>query len=145
LASLLDQQAQVRVVEAEAGMVLRPNTLHIARGGSHLLLGRGPGGELITQYRSGSPVNGVMPAVDMLFQSAQRVCGGEVIALLLTGMGADGVEGLRGLKQRGAHVLVQNEATSVVWGMPGAAVRAGVVDEVVSLEKMGRRLAQALR
>lgn len=82
------------------------------------------------------PVNGFRPSASVLFETAANTFGREALAIVLTGMGTDGVSGLRAVKQSGGHVLAQDEASSVVYGMPGAAVAAGVVDDTVELARM---------
>jgi two-component system chemotaxis response regulator CheB len=84
------------------------------------------------------------PAVDALFRSAAEVYGGAAAALILTGMGADGLEGCRLLSAKGARILVQDEATSVVWGMPGAVAGAGLAHEVLPLENIAGKLTGLL-
>jgi two-component system chemotaxis response regulator CheB len=88
-------------------------------------------------------VAGFRPSVDHLFDSCARAYGSELAAVLLTGMGQDGVEGLRTVRQRGGHVLAQDERSSVVFGMAQQAVKQGLVDEVLPLDAIGARL-QAL-
>ena len=82
------------------------------------------------------PENGFRPSADVLFRSAAAVLGGGAVAVVLTGMGCDGTAGLGPLKRAGAHVIAQDEATSVVWGMPGSAVQAGLADEVLPLDRI---------
>jgi two-component system, chemotaxis family, protein-glutamate methylesterase/glutaminase len=82
------------------------------------------------------PQNSCRPAVDALFSSIAEVYGGAVIAVILTGMGQDGLHGAQILKARGASILAQDEASSVVWGMPGAVVNAGLADSVLPLDKI---------
>jgi two-component system chemotaxis response regulator CheB len=82
------------------------------------------------------PLNSCRPAVDALFTSVGDVYGGAVVAAILTGMGQDGLRGTEILKARGASVIAQDEASSVVWGMPGAVVNAGLADRVVPLDQV---------
>ena len=79
------------------------------------------------------PVNGCRPSVDILFKSGATIYGRDAVAVILTGMGADGTEGARILKRTGAVIIAQDEATSVVWGMPGSACASGNVDQVMPL------------
>jgi two-component system chemotaxis response regulator CheB len=90
------------------------------------------------------PENGCRPSVDVFFRSVAETYPRSVIAIILTGMGSDGAKGLGALKRQGAHVIAQDEATSVVWGMPGAAVATALVDEVLPLESIGPRVASLL-
>ena len=86
------------------------------------------------------PRNGCCPSVDVLFESAALYCPAATLAVLLTGMGSDGVDGMRAIQASGGHTLAQDEVSSVVLGMPGRAVQAGVADEVVPLRKMSARI-----
>jgi two-component system chemotaxis response regulator CheB len=85
-------------------------------------------------------VNRHRPSVDVLFNSVEQTCGKNALAVILTGMGADGALGLKKLKDVGAHTIAQDEASSVVWGMPGAAVGMGAVSEVLALSKISQRI-----
>ena len=120
------------VVEAADGMLVRHGTAYVAPGGKHLLL-RAGGGELRTGVNEQPPENHCRPSADVLFRTAAAALGGEAVAVMLTGMGCDGTAGVRSLKRAGAYVIAQDEATSVVWGMPGSVVRAGLADEVLPL------------
>jgi two-component system chemotaxis response regulator CheB len=136
LAASLDRQSCHAVVEAADGEPLRPRTVYIAPGGKHLLLRRGPSGEVLTALNEHPPEGGCRPSADVLFRSAAAALGGEAVAVVLTGMGCDGTAGLAALRRAGGHVIVQDEASSVVWGMPGSAVAAGLADAVLPLEQI---------
>jgi two-component system chemotaxis response regulator CheB len=142
LARNLNERSQLTVNEARDGEELQPGRVYLAPGGRHLLLDSATRGRLLLRTSDDPPENGCRPAVNVLFCSAVRACPNGVLALIMTGMGDDGVKGLAALKQAGAHVLAQDEASSVVWGMPGSAVRAGVVDEVVPLDRLARRVLE---
>lgn len=90
-------------------------------------------GQPCLKISDGPPENGCRPAADVLFRTAGRVYGKDLMAVVLTGMGNDGSASLPALKASGAVILAQDEATSVVWGMPGCAVATGVVDDVLAL------------
>jgi two-component system chemotaxis response regulator CheB len=90
------------------------------------------------------PENGCRPSVDVLFRSAAVAYAGHILAVVLTGMGCDGAKGAVALKRAGAHVIVQDEATSVVWGMPGSTVAAGAADEVLTIDGIGAALRRHL-
>lgn len=125
---------------ARDGVAPRPGVVYVAPDGAHLLLARNR--RLCLDRES---VNGLhRPSADPLFASLGEVLGPRAVGVVLTGMGRDGVEGLETLHRRGGWVLAQDRASSVVWGMPGAAVAAGVVDEVLPLERIGPRLAELL-
>ncbi|MCB1772656.1 MAG: chemotaxis response regulator protein-glutamate methylesterase [Gammaproteobacteria bacterium] len=138
-AERLDSVCQVRVSQAADGEVLLPGQVLVAPGGrqvlveqrgSRLQVGVRPGGEQL--YK---------PSVDLMFGSAARSVGGSVLAVILTGMGADGTEGARLLKERGATVWSQDQASSVVYGMPLSVVKAGYSDRVLPLPDIGPALA----
>ena len=138
-AERLDKLCRISVKEAEDGDVLRPGLALLAPGGKQMMIdGRGtvrilPGDERLN-YK---------PCVDITFGSAAKSYGDKVLALVLTGMGADGREGARLLKQSGSHVWAQDEASCVIYGMPMAIVKAGLADAVYSLDDMGKYLVEA--
>ncbi len=128
------------VVEAQEGELVRSRSVYIAPGGKHLLL-RQDRGRLVTALNEQPPENGCRPSADVLFRSAAAIMQGHVVAIVLTGMGRDGTAGLGSLKRAGGYVLAQDEATSVVWGMPGSAVEAGLTDEVLPLGELAAAVA----
>lgn len=142
MAASLDRQGSLRVVEAQEGDILTAGTAYLAPGGRHCLLERGGDRRLRLTLDDGPAENGCRPSVDVLFRSAERALGKRGLAVVLTGMGSDGTEGAKAMKAQGARVLVQDEVSSVVWGMPGSAVRAGIVDEVLPLSRMAQRLRE---
>jgi two-component system chemotaxis response regulator CheB len=135
LAKRLASSCQIAVKEAEHGETLSAGTAYIAPGDQHMVVSGIPG-----RFRIGlnkdQPENSCRPSVDVLFRSAAESAGAGTLAVILTGMGQDGLSGARRLRELGATVLAQDEATSVVWGMPGAVVRAGLADEVIPLERV---------
>jgi len=140
LAERLDGMSPLRVLEAADGMLVGPGQVFIAPGGKHL--GVEQRGEQIVCVLDDSPRRrGCRPSVDHLLESAARLYGGRVLAAVLTGMGCDGLDGCRELKQRGGTVLAQSAAGCVVYGMPKAVSDAGLVDETVPLEQMASRLS----
>lgn len=134
LADTLDQRCRHRVVEVNREMEVERETVYLASGGKHMLLMRDSHGVPRIIVNNEPPENGFRPSVDVLFRSAVPVYGGDVVAVILTGMGSDGTRGMGSLKRLGAYGIVQDEATSVVWGMPQSAVEAGYVDEIHPLE-----------
>jgi two-component system chemotaxis response regulator CheB len=138
-AERLNRNTRVTVVEAEDGMTLEPGTVYIAPGDRHLVLQR-RGTATRTQLSTAPPENSCRPAVDVMFRSVSELYGPSAYAAVLTGMGQDGREGARVLRKAGAEVLVQDEATSVVWGMPGAVASAGLADLVLPLDQIGSAL-----
>ena len=136
LAENLDRRCSATVIEASDGMMIEKNHVYIAPGGKHLVMRKNVTGSLVCGTNEGPTENGCRPAVDVLFRSAGSFIGESTLAVILTGMGEDGFRGLRTLKRQGAMGIAQDEESSVVWGMPGSAVSAGVVDKVVSLQEM---------
>jgi two-component system chemotaxis response regulator CheB len=132
LAESLARHAGRDVIEARDGDAVQPRKVYLAPGGKHLLL-RSEGGRVLTGLNEQPPENNCRPSADVLFRSAAAVLGGDVVAVVLTGMGCDGTAGLGPLKRAGAYAIAQDEATSVVWGMPGSAAAAGMTDEVLPL------------
>jgi two-component system chemotaxis response regulator CheB len=143
LAESLARQTNRTVVEAMDGMPLEASTVYIAPGAKHLLL-RGTCALPQLALNEQPPENGCRPSADVLFRSAAAVLGGEVIALILTGMGRDGTAGLGAVRRAGGHVIAQDEPSSIVWGMPGSAVEAGVVDEVRPLSAIPAAVASII-
>ncbi|MFN8024321.1 MAG: chemotaxis response regulator protein-glutamate methylesterase [Acidimicrobiales bacterium] len=141
LAQRLDGSSRIRVREAEQGDLLAPGLALVAPGDHHMTLRRTPAGVAVVLDQS-PPVNFCRPAVDVLFKSAADVYGGDVLAVVLTGMGHDGRDGCAALKQRGATVIAQDQATSVVWGMPGAVHQSGLSDATLPLDDIGPAVAQ---
>lgn len=146
LAENLAGKCSLKVREAAHDEVAEPNTVYIAPGGHHMRLApAGSDGRKVIQITDDPPENNCRPAVDYLFRSAASHYPGRSLAVILTGMGSDGTLGLRLLKRHGCHVIAQDEASSVVWGMPKAAVDAGVVDVVLPLESIAGKIASLVR
>lgn len=145
LAESLAAKCKIQVREAAHGDVPTANTAYIAPGGRHMRLARNPAGGLVLQITDDPPENNCKPAVDYLFRSVATTCAGRAMAVILTGMGSDGVLGLRLLKRQGCFVIAQDEPTCVVYGMPKAAVEAGVTDAVLPLPAIAPRITAAVR
>lgn len=135
LAKRLAASCRIAVKEAEHGETLSPGTAYIAPGDRHMVVSGIPGRFRIALNKD-QPENSCRPSVDVLFRSAAESAGAATVGVILTGMGHDGLSGARRLRELGATILAQDEATSVVWGMPGAVVRAGLADEVIPLERV---------
>jgi two-component system chemotaxis response regulator CheB len=140
-AERLNRVTAVTVVEATDDMALDPGTVYIAPGDRHLVLHR-RGTSVLTQLSSAPPECSCRPAVDVMFRSVSALYGAAAYATVLTGMGADGRNGAKVLRAAGAEVLAQDEASSVVWGMPGAVVGAGLADLVLPLDRISAALVQ---
>ncbi|ATG59499.1 MULTISPECIES: protein-glutamate methylesterase/protein-glutamine glutaminase [Pseudoalteromonas] len=144
-AERMDRTCLINVKEAQHGDKLSPGWAYIAPGGLHLSVKK-RGIALYCQLDDGEPVNRHKPAVDVLFDSLVNCGSKNIVAAILTGMGADGAKGLLALKQNGAYTLAQDEYSSVVWGMPKAAIDLNAANEVAALDKMAERLlSQAVK
>ena len=138
-AERLNRHSAMSVREASDGEAILPGHVYIPAGGRHLRIIR-DGARWRCRIDDSGPVNLHKPAVDVLFRSVAQNAGANAIGAILTGMGDDGARGLLEMKQAGARTMVQDEATSVVWGMPGAAFKLGAADEVLPLEQIAPRL-----
>ncbi len=135
LAERLSEGCQLKVREASQDDPVEPGTVLLAPGDYHMKV-VSKGGAVRIALDQTPQQNSCRPAVDPLFASAAEVYGGAVVAAVLTGMGRDGLRGAEALKARGATVIVQDEASSVVWGMPGAIAGAGLADRVLPLDQV---------
>jgi two-component system chemotaxis response regulator CheB len=130
--------------EAEDGETLKPGEILIAPGGKHLE---------VEKYRDfyrarlqeEPPENSCRPAVDVLFRSVSKVFGGKSLAVVLTGMGQDGLKGCELLRAAGGQILAQDEASSVVWGMPGAVATAGLADKILPLKDLAQEICRRVQ
>lgn len=135
LAERLHATCHLPVREATQGELVTPGSIFLAPGNFHMKVA--PGGEGVRICLDQTPPqNSCRPAVDALFTSVADVYGGAVVAAVLTGMGQDGLRGAQVLQAQGASILAQDEASSVVWGMPGAIVNAGLADRVLPLQEL---------
>lgn len=142
LAARLDRLGPNRVVESQGGERLEPGTIYIAPGDFHLEVTE-RAGLFHTALHHGEQVNYCRPAVDVLFRSAAKAFGGDLLAVVLTGMGADGREGAREIVDAGGRVIVQDEPTSVVWGMPGAVAMAGLAHSLLPIQEVAGAISRA--
>jgi len=133
LAERLQSGTELRVAEAADGAPVAAGTVLIAPGDYHMRV-RNQDGESVVRLDQSPPENSCRPSVDVLFRSVAEVYGGAAISAVLTGMGQDGLRGAAMLKANGAYVIAQDEATSVVWGMPGAVAGAGLANCVLPLD-----------
>lgn len=138
-ASRLNGLCKIAVKEAEDGDVLRPGTAYLAPGGRQMLVDGRPSGARIRIMDGNDKVN-YKPCVDITFASAAKIYGDKVLAIVLTGMGADGRDGARLLHGHGSVIWAQDEASCVVYGMPQAVVKAGLAVEVLPLDKIAQRI-----
>ncbi|OGV48482.1 MAG: hypothetical protein A2X49_13120 [Lentisphaerae bacterium GWF2_52_8] len=143
LAASLSKKCQLRVVEAAEGMPVQRGTVYLAPGGHQMALSKAGGNSFLIKINDDPPENNCRPAADYLFRSAAENCKGPVIGVIMTGMGCDGVKGLQLLKKQGAWVIAQNEASSVVFGMPMEAIKAGLVDVIAPLDRIAEEITKA--
>ena len=135
LAERLNSQSQLPVQEAEAGKMLVPGQVWIAPGNYHMTVAR-KGAGVSLNLNQDPPENSCRPAVDVLFRSVAQTYGANVLGVVMTGMGSDGARGAAHIRDAGGEVVVQDEASSVVWGMPGAVVEAGTADKICPLPEI---------
>ncbi|HEY7929690.1 MAG TPA: chemotaxis response regulator protein-glutamate methylesterase [Steroidobacteraceae bacterium] len=138
-AARMDACSALSVQEAGDGDLIQPGRAYIAPGDRHLSIER-DGAHYRCRLQDGAPINRHRPSIDLLFGSMARQLGAKGIGVILTGMGADGARGLQQMRSNGAYTLAQDEASSVVWGMPGAAVALGAVERVVPIEEIAGAL-----
>lgn len=138
-AERLDSICKMNIKEASDGDIVCRNTVYIAPGGRQCYLEKVIGNYTI-RITDDPPVNRHKPSVDALFQSATSCVGKNAIGVILTGMGKDGAQGMLELKKNGVYNIAQDEATSVVFGMPKEAINMGAVDEIISIDKIAARL-----
>lgn len=134
-ADRMDGIVAMRVREATDGARLERGVALVAPGGRHLGL-RKVGGHYHAVVSDGPPVNRHTPSVDVLFKSAAACAGADAMGILLTGMGDDGARGMKALHDAGARTIAQDEATSIVFGMPKEAIALGGVDEILSIDRV---------
>jgi|TARA_B110001454_G_scaffold20120_1_gene18931 two-component system, chemotaxis family, protein-glutamate methylesterase/glutaminase len=141
-AERLNRCLEMEVFEAQEGMIIRPGCVYIAPGDFHLTIATS-GAKKVCRIIQTEKVNRHRPAVDVMFNSILDSYGSKVVAVMLTGMGADGANGMLRLKQAGAITYAQDQATSVVWGMPQAAFNIGAVDEVLPLQNISQQMLKS--
>jgi two-component system chemotaxis response regulator CheB len=140
-AANLNSRSDLDVREAKNGDRLESGVVLIAPGGYQMALRRDLMGYSVHVY-TGEPVNRHRPSVDVLFESAAKCAGPETLGILLTGMGNDGAKGMLTMKQAGAYTIAQDQATSVIFGMPDQAIRLGGAREILALDRMAQRVVQ---
>ncbi|MDH5189890.1 MAG: chemotaxis response regulator protein-glutamate methylesterase [Gammaproteobacteria bacterium] len=138
-ASRMDRCSAMTVYEAKDGQQIVPGHVYIAPGDKHLIVERS-GARYVCKLSDGPPVNRHRPAVDVMFRSVAQNVGKNAVGVVLTGMGDDGARGLKEIKEAGGPTLVQDEKTSVVWGMPGEAYKIGATDIALPLDKIASKI-----
>lgn len=143
-AARMDKMSALSVCQAEHGQLIKRGHVYIAPGDLHLTVKK-DAGDLYCVLDDSDPVNRHKPSVDVMFNSVARTMGAHSIGVLLTGMGADGSRGLGEMQDAGATTIVQDEETSVVWGMPGSAVKLGVVDYILPVSQIANKISLLLK
>ena len=141
LAERLDAQSPLKVGEASNGQAIKPGEVWFAPGGEHMYVHR-QGDDLVVSTDTAPPVNECRPAVDPLFSSAVECFGSRVLGVVLTGMGNDGLAGAEQIKQVDGLVIVQDQESSVVWGMPGVVAKADLADQVLPLSEIASTVTE---
>lgn len=144
LAERLAAKSQISVQEGSMGAVLTPGCAWIAPGDQHMVVASDRH-QVILQVHQGPPENSCRPAVDVLFRSVAEVYKAHALAVEMTGMGQDGLRGCERIREMGGQILAQDQETSVVWGMPGFVVNAGLADKVLPLDQLGLEILRRLR
>lgn len=144
LAERLSSEFALRVQEGNAGSVLEPGHAWIAPGDYHMIVVR-EGTQVRTRVHQEPPENSCRPAADVLLRSVAQTFGPHSLTVILTGMGQDGLRGCESIRETGGQILAQDEATSVVWGMPGSVARAGLADRVLPLSLIGDEIVRRVQ
>lgn len=143
-AERMDRSSALTVFEAMDGQQILAGHVYIAPGDKHLVVERS-GARYMCKLSDGPPVNRHRPSVDVMYRSIAQNVGPNAIGILLTGMGNDGAIGLKEIHNAGATTIIQDEKTSVVWGMPGEAYKLGAVDHIEPIENMATRILKTIR
>ena len=141
LAERLDQQSNVRVFEGSPGTEIKAGSVYIAPGDYHMVVRR-HGTKVRLETNQDAPENSCRPAVDVLFRSVVNTFGDGTLGVILTGMGQDGLRGCELLREAGGPIIVQDEATSVVWGMPGFVAKAELADRILPLDQVPQEMVR---
>jgi two-component system chemotaxis response regulator CheB len=141
LATSLARRSNLRVMEAEEGRPLRAGEVLVAPGGKHLEIAM-QDSEPFVRLTTGKPVNSFRPSVDVLFKSLASALPGKALSIVMTGMGSDGLEGVKAIRQGGGWCIAQDQASCAVYGMPRSVVESGEADEVVALDDLAKRLQE---
>ena len=144
LAERLDSISEISVKEAENDEIIKPGQVYIAPGSFQLRIAPAPGGERKIVLSKDPPVGNHRPAVNVMYDSAAQF-GRDLVAVIMTGMGCDGCDGMKKVKATGGYSIAQNEESCVVYGMPKAVVDAGLADEVRPLNKIAEAIVEAVR
>ncbi|PID27948.1 MAG: chemotaxis response regulator protein-glutamate methylesterase [Candidatus Cloacimonadota bacterium] len=144
LANHLNAKSAIEVTEAINNQILEKNKVYVAPGGKHMVISE-KHGQTVIEIIDSPPVNSCKPSVDVLFDSVAKIYKNNVLSVIMTGMGADGMSGVEKLKQTGCYSITQSEKSCVVYGMPRAVAEAGFSDESVDLDKMSARVTSLIK
>ncbi|MBK8944941.1 MAG: chemotaxis protein CheB [Ignavibacteriae bacterium] len=133
-----------KILLAQNNMIIENNTVYIAPGGIHIEVGLNKNNELIILYNDSPPEQSCKPSINYLFRSAAEVCKEKSIAVILTGMGKDGTDGIMKLTQNNAYTIAQDEKSCEVWGMPQSAIQTGCITQVLPLDKIANHISELL-
>jgi two-component system chemotaxis response regulator CheB len=139
LAERLNEQCKIKVLEAEDGMFALPGVAYIAPGGYHMEV-HNDNSKLILKLNQNEPENSCRPAVDVLFRSASTAVGDQLLGIIMTGMGQDGLRGSKLIKEKGGTIFCQDQESSVVWGMPGYVAQAGLASVIAPLSELSKEV-----
>jgi two-component system chemotaxis response regulator CheB len=142
-AKRLDSMCRINVIEAQGGERIMPGYAYLAPGDKHLTVVRS-GADYRIQLTDGPRVSGHKPSVDVMFQSVAEAVASNALAVILTGMGKDGALGIRSIAEHGGFTMAQDEASSLIFGMPHEAIKTGCVKQIVSLDSISKRLIEVL-
>jgi len=139
LADRLDSVVKIRIIEAKEGDSLENGTAYLAPGDYHMFL-KGSFSEPVLSLNQDPPENSCRPAVDVLFRSVAALFGPRALAVVLTGMGKDGLKGCEAIRNAGGYVMVQDKNTSIVWGMPGQVAQSGLAHKELPLKQLAAEI-----
>ncbi len=143
LARQISQETGIECIEGRDGLLLEPGRIYLAAGGSHMVLKK-TGQRVTIGLNDGPPENFCKPSVDVMLRSAIEAYGGDVMAVILTGMGKDGLNGCEALSKAGGRIVVQDQESSIVWGMPGSVANAGLASAVLPVSGLARAVRSTL-
>lgn len=145
LAESLNEDSALKIIEAKGGESLQPATVYIAPGGRQMRIAEKSGTGVTVIVEDSDPAELCKPSVNILFNSAAEFCANDSLAVIMTGMGEDGYQGMRNLSQKGAYLMAQSPDDCVIFGMPAKPVRDGIVQEVHTVEGLAARIAEYLK
>ncbi len=145
LASRLNNIAAIKVIEGEERQIVEKGIIYIAPGGKHMVVRKEKYYSVSIGLTDSPPVNSCRPSVDVLFRSVAMTYGGNVLAVILTGMGNDGVAGVAAIRRKGGYSIVQDEKTSLIWGMPGSVVAADQADAIIPIDMIAYKIMDIVR